>query len=322
LQLVPFDPEDAGHVATAALLWAAACGPELAIHERSVRFNTAPLPGVARGGRWALDDYGTPVGLVLASLLRDDPSASPPEVGYVDLLAVHPVDRRAGTGTALLAWSETWLSENGCATARLGGSLRPFAPGLPLELGTEGFFRARGYAADAESPTAWDVAADLGRYAPSGRDGMPGCSVRPARSGEEDDLLGFFSREFPGRWRREFEEGLHDGASVSDYLVLVTEQGIGGFAHATYEDSHWPLDRVFPARLPRPWAQLGPLGVSAGLRGRGLGGALMDGALQHLAARGVRVCVIDWTTHVDFYRKFGFVPYRQYGMLGKRLGAS
>jgi predicted N-acetyltransferase YhbS len=72
-------------------------------------------------------------------------------------------------------------------------------------------------------------------------------------------------------------------------------------------------------RLPRPWGQLGPIGVSQDTRGKGYGGALLDAGLRYLRDQGVRGCVIDWTDLVDFYGKFGFKPYRKYQMLIKTL---
>jgi predicted N-acetyltransferase YhbS len=70
-------------------------------------------------------------------------------------------------------------------------------------------------------------------------------------------------------------------------------------------------------RLPKPWGQLGPIGVSKDVRGKGYGGALLDAGLGYLRDQGVRGCVIDWTDLVDFYGKFGFKPYREYAILGK-----
>ena len=69
--------------------------------------------------------------------------------------------------------------------------------------------------------------------------------------------------------------------------------------------------------LPRPWGQLGPIGVSQGCRGAGYGAACWTRACAACAMPGVDGCVIDWTSLLDFYGKFGFQPYRQYEMLMK-----
>jgi predicted N-acetyltransferase YhbS len=51
----------------------------------------------------------------------------------------------------------------------------------------------------------------------------------------------------------------------------------------------------------------------------GHGGRLLDAGLRRLRDHGVAGCVIDWTSLLTFYGKFGFAPQRVYEMLGKRL---
>ena len=97
----------------------------------------------------------------------------------------------------------------------------------------------------------------------------------------------------------------------------LTGRGVDGFARITLKDSERPLDRFYMHRLPKPWEQLGPIGVSASVRGKGYGGALLDAALCQLRDCGVRGCVIDWTELIDFYAKFSFTPYREYLILIK-----
>jgi GNAT superfamily N-acetyltransferase len=306
-------------MAAAAAIWNAACGPDLAISERAVAFNMLPTTGGAQEGRLAVED-GQVVGFVLASVLVNDPQVSPSDAGYVDAIAVYPRLQRRGIGRVLLTWAERWLVGKGCKSARLGASLRPFAPGVPSELGTDVFFRHYGFNNAPQGGRSWDMARELHDYVPRRRPryGLP-VEARPAQPGEEDALLAFLRREFPGRWRFEFEEFLRGGGRISDYMLLWTENGVDGFCQLTFEDSLRPLDRFFMHRLPKPWGQLGSIGISAALRGMGLGGILLDAGLQRLRDEGVDGCVIDWTSLLGFYGKFGFQPYRQYEMMTKAL---
>jgi predicted N-acetyltransferase YhbS len=324
MTLQRFQTGNAEHHAAAAAIWNAACGPELEITPAAVRFNTLPTTGLAQTGRVAILEHQA-VGFVLASAFCEgDPVVSPRDLGWVDAVAVIPGFQRRGIGAALLDWAEDWLAEQGCARIRLGGSLRPFAAGLPTALGAEGFFRRRGYADRLGDKYVWDVARRLrGDVPPSDKsDAMnPGAGqglsgeVRPLRPGEEGAVDTFLSLEFPGRWRFEFQQFLAGGGRVSDYLVLLTEDRIDGFCQLTFEDSLRPLDRFFMHGLPRPWGQLGPIGVSQGCRGRGYGATLLAAGLQRLRDAGVDGCLIDWTRLPDFYGKFGFRPYRQYEIL-------
>ena len=311
ITLRPFQSYDTPHLAS---IWNAACGPDLAITQRFIDYNTRPPTGAIQAGQIAMRD-DQPIGFVLASALPNDPQTSLPQVGWIDAIAVLGNQQRHGVGTALLAWAEDWLRAQGCTRFRLGGSLHPFTPGYPIELGNVEFFLKRGYASRAGSEHVWDVAHDLRDYthAPYKIDG----TIRPARVGDENAILEFFAREFPGRWRYEFQEFLSDGGRLSDYQLLITSRGVDGFARVTFEDSERPIDRFYMHRLPKPWGQLGPIGVSKDTRGKGYGGTLLDAGLRYLHNQGVRGCVIDWTDLIDFYCKFGFQPYRQYAMLAK-----
>jgi len=317
MQYELLDAADRSHVQAVAAIWTQACGPELAISPRFVRYHLAPAAGVARAGRLAVND-GEPVGFVLASVLHDHPQVMPPQAGWIDALAVRPASGGQGVGSALLSWAEDWLAGQGCAYTVLGGSIKWFAPGLPASLGTDDFFARRGYGALPGHERSWDVARSLHDYVtPAGVRLSADVRVAPAEPGQEAALREFLQREFPGRWYYEYEEFLREGGRIADYVLLCTACGVDGCAHLTYEDSLVPLDHYFPYRLPRPWGQLGAIGVSADCRGSGYGAALLDGGLLALRDRGVDGCVIDWTTIVDFYGKFGFKLYREYLTWGK-----
>lgn len=313
LTLIPFErsPEICRAVAD---LWNAAAGPALAIRPFFVEHNTQPMPGLAQEGCLARID-GQTAGAVLASAVRKGPFRGQ---AWVDLLVVSPQFQRRGAGSALLEWAEDWLAGQGGVEVHIGGSLNPFAPGLPVELGTQGFFRVHGYNVDAQH-CEWDVARSLEEYQTLYPHPLPGADLRPLQPGEEGELLAFLQREFPDRWLYEVEQFFRIGGRATDFMALRTEIGLDGFCWMTFADSARPLDRFYMRGLPEPWGQLGPLGVGAGCRGKGFGGAMVDAAICHLKARGVAGSLIDWTDLLDFYARFGYQPYRQYLMLTKTL---
>ena len=112
---------------------------------------------------------------------------------------------------------------------------------------------------------------------------------------------------------------LREGGRITDHVLIWSERGVEGDCRVTFENSERPLERFFMHSLPRPWGQLGSIGVSADCRGKGYGGALLNAGLRYLRECGVRGCVIDWTTLLDLYGKFGFRPYHEYIALGKFL---
>jgi GNAT superfamily N-acetyltransferase len=320
--LRPLDSTDAGQVEAAAAIWNAACGQELAVSPRFVGYNLQPARGAIAAARLAVRD-GEPVGFAAASTFPADDSVAAKELGWIDALAVIPAAQGQGIGSALLAWAEEWIAWQGCWAAALGSGLRPFAPGVPVELGSADYFGRRGYVGEVlDAPveeTTWDLAADLHSYQPPANLRKVDGVARPAQPGDEAALLDFFYREFPGRWRYEFQEHLRNGGRLSDYMVLWTAHGVDGCCALTFEDSVRPIERYYPYRLPRLWGRLGSVGVSANRRGQGYGVALVDAGLRRLHNNGVNGCVIDWTSLLDFYGRFGFTPYRRYLQLHRPL---
>jgi GNAT superfamily N-acetyltransferase len=306
--MLHLQPYDSSRLDTLIDIWNAACGPALPATRRFVEFNTSPPPGAEQAGCLAMS-AGQPVGFALASAAVELFG----HTGWIDALAVIPTARRQGVGGALLSWAERWLAEHGCTTARLGGSLRPFAPGLPVELGSQAFFARQGYLPQRQ---VWDVARRLNDYVD--HNGLP-LDIRPLQSGETPALRAFMEQAFPGRWAYECREALTGDGRPGDYLALWVGDMVAGFCRLTFEDSPAPIERFYPQRLPRPWGQLGPIGVGPEYRGQGYGAALLAAGLGHLRDRGVDGCVIDWTDLLEFYARFGFEPYRQYAVLTKRM---
>lgn len=308
LQFGAFSPSAPFHLRAAVDIWNAACGGDLAISERFAAFNLQPCRGEVMEGRLATVD-GEPAGFVVASALRGEPLVNSHGEGWVCAIAVAPQAQAQGIGGGLLTWAEEWLQTQGCTRVRLGGSLRPFAPGIPEETNAAAFFARRGY---DQVYAAHDMAANLATYAPPPTVREVDAAARPAQRGEEEVLLAFLRREFPGRWRYEAEEFLATGGRIGDFMLLWTARGVDGCCRMTFEDSAWPMERFYPYRLPRPWGQVGSIGISADCRGKGYGAYLLDAALRRLHDNGVNGCVIDWTGLVDFYGKFGFEVYRSY----------
>jgi GNAT superfamily N-acetyltransferase len=310
LMLTPFNP---AYTDDAIRIWNAAAHTDYPINERFLRYNLIPSTGEVLEGRVAICS-GEAVGFVLVCAVKNDLSN---KLGWVSAIAVHPRVQRQGMGSELLTWAEGWLKTKGCKRARLGGNLRPFLPGLPyLMRENTVFFEKHAYQSPSGQPCEYDIARSLKDYQP--------IYSKPAHadltcmeSGEERLLLDLLHREYPGRWEFEGREFVKNGGRASDFLLLRVRGEVQGFCRLTLSDSERPLERFYPQRLPQPWGQFGPLGLSKAVRGQGLGGYLIDAAAVHLQSLGVDGCVIDWTSLVALYGKFGFRIYNQYISLFK-----
>ena len=303
------------HTADAIRVWNAVSHADYPINERFLSYNIIPTTGEIIGGQVAIN-HGEAVGFVLACAVMNDPSVT---LGWVSAIAVKPLAQRQGIGSELLTWAEDWLSEKGCKRIRIGGNLRPFLPGLPYAMRENAvFFEKRGYQSPSRQPCEYDIARSLKDYLPM-YPKPAHADLSPMQLGEEHLLLDFLHREYPGRWEFEAREFVKNGGRDSDFLLLRVHGEVHGFCRLTLSDSERPIERFYPQRLSQPWGQFGPLGLSRAMRGQGLGGYLIDAAALHLQLLGVDGCVIDWTSLVELYNKFGFTVYNQYVSLFKQF---
>lgn len=322
--LMPDNDFYEAHLNTVAQFSQLAFKGQLNITPHLLKMQTRPCNGLQQAIKLAWSN-GHVVGIVIVSAMTNmaqlDPAlngAAP--LGWVDFIAVDPAHQRQGHGSTLLNWAISWLKDHGCEKVWLGAGIRTFMPGYPANMGDDTFFTRRGFV--TSDRLCWDVACDLSTAAASSF-AIPAAAsqaiICPLTPAEIPDLLAFFRREFPGRWRNEFEQFIADGGRPSDYTILRLAGEVHGFCQLTFEDSTRPLERYHMQSLPRPWGQLGAIGVSAGVRGQQLGRAMLAGGLTRLRETGVRGCVIDWTDLTDFYAKFNFKLFRRYLMMQRVL---
>jgi GNAT superfamily N-acetyltransferase len=301
------------HADAALRIWDTALHTDYSINKRFLCYNIIPGTGEVIEGRVAIHS-GEIVGFVLACAFPQDPLAT---LGWISAIAVEPAVQRQGIGSELLTWAESWLKEKGCKRVRIGGNLRPFLPGLPYVMHENiGFFEKHGYKSSSDQPFEYDIARSLKDYE-SIYPKPDYADLTPMQPGEEHLLLDFLHREYPGRWEFEAREFVKNGGRASDFLLLRVHGEVHGFCRFTLSDSERPIERFYPQRLPKPWGQFGALGLSKEVRGQGLGGYLIDAAAVHMQSLGVDGCVIDWTSLVELYGKFGFKIYNQYISLFK-----
>ena len=310
--LIPFT---LSHHADAIRIWNAASHRDYPINEHFLAYNVIPATGETIEGRVAISD-NEPVGFVLACAVQDG------VIGWVSAIAVHPSVQKQGIGSELLTWAEDWIRNHNCKRIRIGGNLHPFLPGLPYAMcENTTFFEKLSYQSPTRQPYEYDIARSLRSYQ-SIYQKSAHADLTPMNPGEEQLLLNFLHREYPGRWEFEAQEFVNNGGRASDYLLLRVDDEVQGFCRLTLADSERPIERFYPQRLPQPWGQYGPLGLSRAVRGQGLGGYLIDAAAVHMQSLGVDGCVIDWTSLVELYGKFGFKVYNQYISLFKMIESS
>jgi GNAT superfamily N-acetyltransferase len=284
--------------------------------ELSVVTNPHARPGDAA----VAETDGRLVGFAYAGISRSQAPELANERGqaWLQAVVVAPAWRRRGVGRGLVRAVAPIGRETGADRLSAGGGLFYLWPGVPDDLPAAGpFLKSLGFGF-APDP-AYDLRGDVSTMDPLEVEGAAsvlgaaGLGLAPARDVDREPLLRFLLAEFGAEWWHDIGWFLQAGGEPADVLLLRAGEGsIEGFARI-----HTPASR--PPAWPMYWRTdspsaggLGPIGLAAGLRGRGLGRALLVLALDRLRGLGHPDVVIDDTTLLGYYGPHGFAPWITY----------
>ncbi len=238
---------------------------------------------------WLLEIEDHPVGYVLAAADGED--------GWLLGIGVEPRHRRAGHGGALLERALAALAGHGCTGVTVGGPGEAYVvPGIDAAAypAAPALLARAGFAAVEET---FGMAVDLAG-APAPRPAPAGIAIGPLAE-DRARLLAMVERALSPGW------AVHLASVADGDRVLVARDAAGapvGFA---------ALD-VFPGCPGR----FGPMGVVPEVRGRGVGGALLNAALRAMHARGDARAWFLWGPESDsgvaMYRTAGFELTRRF----------
>ncbi len=230
--------------------------------------------------------------------------------------------REPEVGVDMMAHAKEILTLRGVDQLVFGQDARHFFPGCPIDIArVRDFLVVEGF---ESGPEVIDLERDLGDYSPpvdiEASIQAADVEVTVVTPAIMDALREFLKLEFNGRWRHDVLAKL-EAEGRSDFVDVLLRHGkVEGFA-LTQDSSHsLPIaGAVWRASLGADWSTLGPIGISKAFRGKGLGDALLSKSLLRLKARGLRRCLIDWTTLHVWYGKHGFVPTRRYEVMTLKL---
>lgn len=225
--------------------------------------------------------------------------------------------RQPEAGIDLMTQAKRAVTDRGAMQLFYGMDCRHFFPGCPEDchnlcsfLMVEGFEKSGGH---------FDLERDLGDYEMPAKP-TEGVDYRMAQDADLPELKAFFEREFPGRWKHDVFEKIGVEGAANTCFAAFDGKKVLGFALIQDWTHKQPIGGgVWRQALGDRWGALGPIGVAAGERGRGLGHSVLGMALSDLKRRGVRNAIIDWTTLEDFYGRHGFKISRRYKSATLRL---
>lgn len=133
---------------------------------------------------------------------------------------------------------------------------------------------------------------------------MTGLSIRAERPEDEDAVRRVELEAFGRAEEADLVEALREGAAEFVSFVAVEDGEVVG--HVLFTEVE------LEAGADAEGLGLAPLAVSPSHQSRGIGTALVEAALAHLADSGVDFVVV--LGDPAFYERFGFVPAATYGL--------
>lgn len=249
-------------------------------------------------------------------------------IGYISFLIVDVAFQRNGIGSKLVAKAEESLQENRVRLIHLGSDPYHFFPGIPLNFkSARTFFQRHGYIEETQS---FDLKCDLSKL-----NLQRMITVKSLEIVQEDrysieffqkedfiSLKRFFEKNFPGRWYEETVELIEQTGQYKDLIILKDNElkTIIGFCRIYTKESGIIGPSVYWRKLlGDSYGGLGPIGIDADYRKKGLGLTFLYHSLEILQKRNVKNTCIDWTVLIDFYGTFNFLPWMTYIHTNKKI---
>ncbi len=289
-------------------LWSSYFPPRYRVDADLLRLNTVECPVFD----WGASLIHAPDGPAHGFVVVKKPAAGTLYPGKVSddayLTAIAYTEPQ--TAVDMLAEVKSILRNRGVRKLHFGQDAWHFFPGVPTDFAAlKNLLEVEGF---TEGSEAYDMERDLTDY--ENKFTMPeGYKARSLEMGDLDKIKEFMLEEFPGRWPYDLEEKIKREGYPHCVIGLFRGDQVVGFARVQkWDDKVAMAGGVWKMDLGDNWGSLGPIGISAALRGKGLGQALLGAALMHLKEKGVKQCLIDWTILDKFYGEHGFEIARRY----------
>jgi len=246
--------------------------------------------------------------------------------GWISLLVVDKerIDI-SSTTEELTKKVEADLKIKGVEKIRFGGDPQNFLSGLPIEL-EEDYLLLLERLGYKKKNKEYDLYLDISNFNSSPKIKQlkekleKNLQARPVTKEEEEILLDFLQKNFPGRWYYEANNIRRIPGGIEDYWLLWYQNNPAGFVRTNISESAYMGSNVnWGSQWGKYYCGLGPIGIAADFRGKGWGIYLMIRVIQAFQQQGYCHMIIDWTTLVDYYAKLGFKPWIEYIILYKNL---
>lgn len=260
-------------------------------------------------------DKGQLVGFIIGKIWQDEFKIEGYDnQGWISLIYVCPNYRKRGIGSNLLKLVEDKFERLGKSIIYIGRDYFNYFPGLPSELEEFlGWFKKRGYEGDR---CTFDlICKNKGKITLVNSK----YSFRLASINDKENIMNFLHKNWPGRWTKEILDYWNNGGTGRECVICLDNDIVCGFAKVGYPNT--PEMQISNSQTWRNCFKslggIGPLGIDKDYRGRHLGFDIVAFAKNILIDANTTDIIIDWTSLIDFYHKFGFDVWKSYHYLTK-----
>lgn len=253
------------------------------------------------------------IGFIVVKIYDNNPIMSKYiDTAWISLLYVSDKHRNKGYGTVLIKKVEEELLKTDVKRIMIGGDYDNFFPGIPDDFGesTKIFFSKNGYElqnVDYDVIKKVNVGESI-----IGFKNPESLVIRYAEEKDEKNVLDFLKKNFYGRWYYEALEFFRDFFEKDTYLILEDNKIVMGFLRVNnYQSKKISYNVNWKKGFKRLFA-FGPLGIDKGSRMKGYARLLIEKALNDVIGLGATDIIIDWTSLVELYNKFGFNIWKGY----------
>ncbi len=211
-------------------LWNQEIGQQFPMREELLLQNSFREENVLPDASFAvLNEEEEIVAFLIAKKWQEEMDVNMPKTtGWIQALIVDSNFRKQGIGTELLTRAEQVFQRHSLEKVLLASDPWHYFPGMPEQFAdTAKWFEKRGYSMEGQASDlvqTYETAQQL--ELPTLESG----TFAILQEDEQDDLIDFMKRCFPGRWEYETRKYFSKGGTGREFVVLKRENKIIAFA--------------------------------------------------------------------------------------------
>lgn len=298
--------------------WNQELGNEFPMSKALFKQNSFDDVNVLNTGSYiAVDENDNITGMIVAKVWQETLAIEADvKQGHIQVLLVSSDHRGKGIGSSLLKRAEESLIKNGANRIQMGGDPFHYFPGIPeSNQQTQHWLEHQGY-------TLGTKVFDLINHTKKNHS-FPSDDTVTYDLLKQDDhtrFIAFLHDHFPGGWEYQAIKYFEMGGDGREFVIAKKNTKIIGFCRINDHQSPIIAQNMYWSDIfDQKVGGIGPLGISDDEQKQGYGLTIVKAAMAHLQDRDIKTMIIDWTDHLQFYKKLDFDVWKTYRACSKTL---